>query len=194
MRRVWVTVSLLVVSACTTVTTEDTLPPNREMVAVAEELCPILWRWQLNIGAVMNDMSYDTRRTDEADDRLDRYMAAFNLALRVNEGLDEEIRLIGSGPFVDLMVQDVIDGVLFGNRIIEELKTTVIDAHRQGEPSYQEIVPVIFLDFEKVIDVAKPELATYGSPDLIAAFMTVPQCQHGVKDANDGIPRYVPLG
>jgi hypothetical protein len=164
------------------------------MVSVAEELCPILWRWQLNIGAVMNDMSYDTRRTDEADDRLDRYMAAFNLALRVNEGLDEEIRLIGSGPFVDLMVQDVIDGVLFGNRIIEELKTTVIDAHRQGEPSYQEIVPVIFLDFEKVIDVAKPELATYGSPDLIAAFMTVPQCQHGVKDANDGIPRYVPLG
>ena len=194
MRRAWVTVSLLVVSACTTVATEDTLPPNREMVAVAEELCPILWRWQLNIGAVMNDMSYDTRRTDEADDRLDRYMSAFNLALRVNQGLDEEIRLIGSGPFVDLMVQDVIDGVLFGNRIIEELKTTVIDAHRQGEPSYQDIVPVIFLDFEKVIDVAKPELATYGSPDLIAAFMTVPQCQHGVKDANDGVPRYVPLG
>ena len=142
----------------------------------------------------MNDMSYDTRRTDEADDRLDRYMAAFNLALRVNQGLDEEIRLIGSGPFVDLMVQDVIDGVLFGNRIIDELKTTVIYAHRQGEPSYQDIVPVIFLDFEKVIDVAKPELATYGSPDLIAAFMTVPQCQHGVKDANDGVPRYVPLG
>ena len=194
MRRVWVTVSLLVVSACTTVAAEDTLPPNGEMVAVAEELCPILWRWQLNIGAVMNDMSYDTRRTDEADDRLDRYMAAFNLALRVNQGLDQEIRLIGSGPFVDLMVQDVIDGVLFGNRIIDELKTTVIDAHRQGEPSYQDIVPVIFLDFEKVIDVAKPELATYGSPDLIAAFMTVPQCQHGVKDANDGVPRYVPLG
>ncbi len=194
MRRVWVTVSLLVVSACTTVATDNTLPPSREMVAVAEELCPILWRWQLNIGAVMNDMSYDTRRTDEADDRLDRYMSAFNLALRVNQGLDEEIRLIGSGPFVDLMVQDVIDGVLFGNRIIEELKTTVIDAHRQGEPSYQDIVPVIFLDFEKVIDVAKPELAAYGSPDLIAAFKTVPQCQHGVKDANDGVPRYVPLG
>ncbi|HEY5683939.1 MAG TPA: hypothetical protein VIY70_01060 [Acidimicrobiia bacterium] len=194
MRRVWVTVSLLVVSACTTVATDNTLPPSREMVAVAEELCPILWRWQLNIGAVMNDMSYDTRRTDEADDRLDRYMSAFNLALRVNQGLDEEIRLIGSGPFVDLMVQDVIDGVLFGNRIIEELKTTVIDAHRHGEPSYQDIVPVIFLDFEKVIDVAKPELAAYGSPDLIAAFKTVPQCQHGVKDANDGVPRYVPLG
>jgi hypothetical protein len=48
----------------------------------------------------------------------------------------------------------------------------------------------IFLGFEKVIDVAKPEMADYGDAELLRAFISVPQCQHGVKDANDGlVPR-----
>ena len=193
-RRIVVGLVMVMLAGCVQ-EAEEAAPADPELVAIAEEICPLLWQWQLNVGAVMNDMSYDTRRTDEADDRLERYLSAFTVALQLNEQLSENIlTLAGTGPFIDLMVQDVTDGVATANGIIEDLQTTVVDAHRAADPAYGEIVPVIFLDFEKVIDVAKPELAAYGSAELIDAFLTVPQCQHGVKDANDGVPRYVPLG
>jgi hypothetical protein len=192
MRRVLLVLAVLL-GACIPEAVEEP-PPDANMVAVAEELCPIMWQWQLNLGAVMNDMSYATRRLDEADDRIEEYLTAFSKARTLNAALDENIRLVPAGPYADLMIQDVVDGVVAASGIIDELESTVIEAHRSGAPEYGEMVPTIFLDFEKVIDVPKPELGGYGNAELIRAFSSVPQCQHGVKDANDGVPRYIPLG
>ena len=88
---------------------------------------------------------------------------------------------------------DRIDGLEDAEVTIDDTEAEVLAAYAGNDPAYNEIVPIIFLAFEKVIDLPKPELATYGDPELIPAFQSVPQCQHGVKDADDGVPRYVPL-
>ena len=100
------------------------------------------------------------------------------------------------GPVEDPLSRitpDVRAGIEQSNSILDMTAERVDREYSEFEaPGYSDIVPTIFLDVEKVIDVAKPEMATYADQDLIDAFIAVPQCQHGVKDANDGQVRYVP--
>ncbi|MEX1043152.1 MAG: hypothetical protein WD020_00785 [Acidimicrobiia bacterium] len=49
-----------------------------------------------------------------------------------------------------------------------------------------------FVGLEQAIDVAKPGLADYADAELTKAFMSVTQCQNGVKDPTDGTPRLAP--
>ena len=186
---VWLMVGSACISASPTTATEV----DATYVAAAEVLCPIMWDWQKDVGAAMNTMSAASRRESDGLQRRQLYMTAFSRVREINAQLEATIQSLGSSPPMDRLLPDVRSGLEDAEQILVRSETTV-DTRYKGEdnPTYNEIVPVIFLDLEKVIDVAKPELASYDDQDLIEAFITVPQCQHGVKDANDGIPRYVP--
>ncbi len=57
----------LAASACTTAAEEEAVDPvDPVYFAAAEQLCPIMWEWQKNVGATMNSMSYEARREDDA--------------------------------------------------------------------------------------------------------------------------------
>lgn len=184
----------LVAAACAP-GAETARPVDPELVAVAAELCPMMWRWQLSIGSVMNEMSGAAHREPDPEARRSLYLDAFEQVRSINAALRTDIGILTPRPFVDLLREDVVNGLAMADSIIGEVESEVgVRYARVPAPTYHEIVPAIFLEFEKVIDVPKPELSSYANDDLTAAFLTVAQCQHGVKDANDGIPRYVPLG
>lgn len=194
MRRTVVLVLVgLLGAACTPAEPEAAPEHDPELVAAAERLCPVLWEWQKNVGAAMNDMSFDTRREEDPAQRRTLYRRAFSRVRELNAQLDATIVSLPDRPPLDMISPDVLAGIETANAILSDTEAMIDERYGEGTPpGYGDIVPVIFLDLEKVIDVAKPEMATYGDPELIAAFTTVPQCQHGVKDANDGVPRYVP--
>lgn len=186
---------LSLVSACSVATTGETPVPEVDAtyVRAAEVLCPVMWDWQKNVGATMNEMSQEARNEIDADARQTLYLRAFDRVRELNAQLEATVVSLGDTEPLDRILPDVRDGITTSNTILQGTQSTVEDRHRMTfPPSYDEMVPTIFMDVEKAIDVAKPEMASYGDPELIDAFITVPQCQHGVKDANDGIPRYVP--
>ncbi len=183
----------LIASACIAVEEEAVDPLDPVYVAAAEALCPIMWDWQKTVGATMNSMSYEARREDDALARRALYLRAFGRIRELNAQLDATVLSLGDVEPLSRITPDVRAGLQHSNSILDMSVDRVDREYSKSEPpAYGEIVPAIFLDMEKVIDVAKPELAVYEDTELIDAFIAVPQCQHGVKDANDGIPRHVP--
>ncbi|GEM_PF-2792302 len=169
-------------------------PPDPEMVAVAEGLCPLMWRWQLNVGSVMNQMS--DQALSETDPRIRHriYLDGLGRVRRLNDRLADDVMELPRGPYAGFLVSDVLDGLAAADVVLDELVAFVeATAPPDVDVSPHDVIPTIFLDVEKVIDLPKPELAGYHDEELIRAFVTVPQCQFGVKDANDGIPRYIPI-
>lgn len=184
----------LAASACTTAAEVEAVDPvDPVYLAAAEQLCPVMWEWQKNVGATMNTMSHDARREEDALERRTLYLRAFNRIRELNAQLDATVVSLGDEDPLSRITPDVRSGLEHSNAILESTAEHVDREYSEFDaPGYSDIVPTIFLDVEKVIDVAKPEMATYGDQELIDAFIAVPQCQHGVKDANDGVPRYVP--
>lgn len=185
---------LCLVSACAVTDTEE-MPAevDETYVRAAEALCPVMWDWQKNVGSAMNEMSHQARTETDAETRQTLYLRSFDRIRELNAQLEATVVSLGKTPPLDRILPDVREGITTSNTILERSQSTVEE--RYGAvlpPSYDEMVPTIFMDVEKAIDVAKPEMASYDDPGLIDAFITVPQCQLGVKDANDGIPRYVP--
>ena len=183
----------LITSACTVAEEEAVDPVDPVYFAAAEQLCPVMWDWQKNVGATMNTMSYEARREEDALERRALYLRAFNRIRELNAQLDATVVSLGDEDPLNRITPDIRAGIEQSNSILELTAARVDQEYSEFEaPGYSDIVPSIFLDVEKVIDVAKPEMATYDDQDLIDAFIAVPQCQHGVKDANDGVVRYVP--
>lgn len=184
---------VLCLGACTT-RAEVEVIVNEELADAAFDLCPILWQWQLGVGATMNDMSYEAFREDDPDSRLGLYLGATDEARRSLDLLRDRLAELPDNRFQQFFREEIETGLLQAEKVIDDSEADVRQRHAAGaEPTYHDVVPALFLSFEKVIDLAKPELASYGDPELIPAFQTVAQCQHGVKDADDGVPRYVPL-
>lgn len=194
MRRLLATLTILVAS-CTATPTPSTTPPDPDLVAVGRDICPLMWQWQLAVGKAMNEMSYLAFREPDPAKRQSLYLEAFSTITALNRELRERVTSLAEGPYSDLLAEEILNGLAESDAILIELSDSIGPADDGTEvepPSYHEIMPRVFLTVEKAIDVPKPELATYHDPELIRAFMSVPQCQHGVKDANDGVPRYVP--
>lgn len=178
-------------TACAPVAAEVP-PPDPALVHVANTVCPEMWDWQLDIGRIMNAMSSASFREDDPSERRSLYSAAFAEALERNAQLRDQIAAWPSGPYVDRMREDVRNGLFTAAREIEDIDAIIDQLYALGQNGYHPVVSRVVIGFEKVIDVAKPELADYGDDELIRAFMTVPACQNGVKDASDGVPRFVP--
>lgn len=180
----------MVAAACAPEETEP--PPDAELVALAQELCTVMWDWQLDIGGIMNAMSAASRLESDPVARQSVYRTTFSEARVRNQDLASTIDRLTPGPYVDRLREDIRNGLFAADEIITEIDMDVSSLHAEGMTGYHDVVPRIFLGFEKVIDVAKPEMADYANPELSRAFVSVAQCQHGVKDVNDGIPRHVP--
>jgi hypothetical protein len=186
-----VVVVILALGACAPA--PDTAPPpNPELLSVAENVCGVMWDWQLDMGGIMNVMSAASRQENDARTRQEYYRTAFSDARNRNGELDRAIGALPPGPFVDRMREDIRNGLFVADRVISEIDAEIEELYAAGANGYHQVVSHIFIGFEKVIDVAKPEIADYANPDLTQAFLSVAQCQHGVKDANDGTPRHVP--
>ena len=183
---------LLVVAACTS--DDDTeIALNQGLVEAAYDICPIMWQWQLGVGAVMNDMSYQSFAEPDPELRLDLYMSAIDETRETIVVLKQKLRALPNLRYQRFFASEIEKGLEGAEVTIDDTEAEVLAVYASNDPTYNEIVPIIFLAFEKVIDLPKPELATYGDPELIPAFQSVAQCQHGVKDADDGVARYVPL-
>ncbi len=183
---------LLVVAACTS--DDDTeIALNQGLVEAAYDICPIMWQWQLGVGAVMNEMSYQSFREPDPELRLDLYMSAIDETRETIVVLKQKLRALPNLRYQRFFASEIEKGLEGAEVTIDDTEAEVLAVYASNDPTYNEIVPIIFLAFEKVIDLPKPELATYGDPELIPAFQSVAQCQHGVKDADDGVARYVPL-
>ena len=183
---------LLVVAACTS--DDDTeIVLNEGLVEAAYDICPIMWQWQLGVGAVMNDMSYQSFREPDPELRLGLYLTAIDETRDTIAVLKQKLHALPDLRYQRFFASEIEKGLEDAELTIDDTEAEVLSAYQDLEPTYNEIVPLIFLAFEKVIDLPKPELATYGDPELIPAFQSVPQCQHGVKDADDGVARHVPL-
>lgn len=87
------------------------------------------------------------------------------------------------------MRNEVASGIATARSELEELAADVASTAPGDEPDGRVRVPSFFGEFEKVIDVVKPEIAGYGDPDLTSAFAALPACQFGVKDVDDGVAR-----
>lgn len=190
-RRVVISTLLALGTACAPVA-DELPPPDPELVAVAETVCPEMWDWQLDIGRIMNAMSSASFRENDAAARRALYASAFEAALDRNRDLNDQVATWPAGPFVDRMREDVRNGLFTAEQEIADLDVVVDELYARGDDGYHAVVSRIAIGFEKVIDVAKPELADYGDDELVRAFVAIPACQHGVKDANDGVPRFVP--
>jgi hypothetical protein len=182
----------LLVTACAPRQVAEEVRPDPELVAVAQSVCPVLWNWQLDVGGIMNSMSASTRFEPDLETRKERYRTALSSARDRNVQLAAAIEEFSPGPYVDVLREDIRNGLFHANRIIADLDEEVALLDDDSTARYHAAVPRIFMALEKVIDVAKPEMSRYADAELTRAFISVPQCQHGVKDANDGIPRYVP--
>ena len=189
----WLVVLTLLAASCVGDARSSESEFDPVYVAAAEQLCPILWTWQKDVGSTMNDMSSAARREEDPSARQALYLGALDEILELNDQLDAAVLSLGDADPLNRIVPDVRSGLNASNTILDRTTSTIQRRYSELEPpTYGEIVPAIFIDIEKAIDVAKPEMASYRDDALRSAFTSVSQCQHSVKDANDGIPRHVP--
>lgn len=183
----------LVAAACvpagsTSTTADPAAVIDRGLVDVAAQLCPMLWRFQLDVGRIANQMSSSTLDEPDPEVRQAAFAAALGGIRARLDTLAVEVSGLTPGPYSGLLVADVLEGLAQSGDVLAELEE--FTAQLDGPP--RSVMPSMFHQIEKVIDVAKPELAAYRDPVMIEAFRTIPQCQHGVKDVDDGVPRFVP--
>jgi hypothetical protein len=165
----------------------DPARPDPGLVAVAEDLCPALWRWQLAVGGVANRMSAQTLDEPDPEIRARVYEGAVAEIRNLNSTLARQVRTVGPGPYSAALVTDVLDGLAMSNGVLDDLEARL--AGVEGPP--RTYMASVFHSIEKVIDLTKPELSAYRDDAVIRAFLTVPHCQHGVKDADDGVARFL---
>jgi hypothetical protein len=179
----------LALAACTVAPAGDGDPesPDPGLVAVAQDLCPVLWRWQLAVGGIANRMSAQTLDEPDPAVRARLYEGAVAEIRDLNGTLADQVRTVGPGPYSAALVTDVLDGLAMSNGVLDDLETRL--ATVEGPP--RAYMASVFHSIEKVIDLTKPELSVYRDDAVIRAFLTVPHCQHGVKDADDGVARFL---
>lgn len=184
MRRFALAVVVVATVACTSDEAAETTALNGEMVSAAQSVCPLMWDWQLSVGSTMNEMSRAAYREDSSDARLEIYHAAIEESRQLMTDLRDQLAALPENRF-EQFFRSEIEGELSGvDALITAAQDRVITTYQIiDEPSYRDVVPSLFVAYEKVIDVAKPELGSYGDPDLIPAFESVGECQYGVKDA-----------
>ena len=183
---------MVIVAACADID-QDAVVVNPTYVRAAETLCPVMWGWQRSVGAAMNDMSGKAKDEPDPDTRRELYRQAAARIRELNAQLAATVLSFDETAPLDRIIPDVRLGIDTSTALLEAYDAIIEERYQADpDPTYGEVVPALFLNVEKVIDVAKPEMATYDDPELIEAFITVPQCQVGVKDASDGTARYIP--
>ncbi len=180
------------IPATTTTTAPATsaTPPDGLTVA-AESICPTLWQWQKDVSAVFNDMSHAAASEPAADARRRIYFDALDAVVDLADAVVVAVEPWRDDPVLRPLVVDVDTGVRRALERIDELRGSIVDDPSLDADGHRIRLSAMIVAFEKIIDLPKPELATYGDTAIMVAFdpAAIPSCQFGVKDANDGVPR-----
>lgn len=185
--RIVVAALAVTMTGCGAASGEEATTPGYD--ALAATVCPLLWEWQKDVGARINEMSLAATEEADATMRQALYLATFE---DLGRKLDELAAAAGELPesaHTDAMRNEIMSGITVARREIDSLAAQVTQTAPADEPPGRRRVPSFFGEFEKVIDVVKPELAGYADGDLTAAFAALGSCQFGVKDVDDGVPR-----
>lgn len=156
----------------------------------ATAICDPLWRWITGVGDRFNETSRGLKDLPEGEPRRTAVLGMLDDIRASGAAVVVELEALAAGPALERLVADVADGMQRSYDELDDLRRLVLDTPEfdQGRP--QPRLSQVIVRIEKVIDLPKPRLATYGDPALTAAFAAVPSCQHAVKDANDATPRY----
>ncbi len=191
LRLVWLLAASLSMAACIapngggTTTSAD---PFEERVAAGEALCGALWTHIKAIGKAFNEGAGDVATIERSQDRRARWLAVLDEMRSLNDSLADEVGKLDQ-PRLEPMVVDIVAGVERANSELDDLSELIADTPELDEERHQRRTSQLIVRIEKVVDVVKPEMADYEDADLVAAWRTVPACQHAVKDVDDGTPR-----
>ena len=92
-------------------------------------------------------------------------------------------------PLLRPVVADIRSGIDQSLAEIDDIRDLFTSTPEVDEQAPQARTQQVVVRVEKVIDVVKPEMASYAIPGLIEAWRSIPACQFGVKDVDDGTPR-----
>ncbi len=184
----------MLLAACSPSAVDETVPVEvvadvEAVAAAATQLCPLLWDWVKDVGGIMNGLSafgveepdVEVRKTFYADqiDRISGRSAELDVALAQ---LDD--------PILEPLILEVRTGLVRAAGYIEEMRRSLDAQPEIDEMRPQVRISGLFIAAEKVIDAGKPRLGPYDDAILIAGFQQVRECQHSVKDVDDGVPRF----
>lgn len=178
---------VMVVAACGT--SNDAADPGASYSDLAAAVCPMLWDWQREVGARINEMSEAATAQDDPVARQAIYLETFaDLGDRLDD-LDDTIAELPPTAHTAALQTEVRTGIAAAHRELADIAAEVEATAPADEPDGRRRVPSFFGELEKVIDVVKPEIAGYDDPAFTAEFAALPACQFGVKDVDDGVPR-----
>jgi hypothetical protein len=156
------------------------------MAAAAAALCPIMWEWVQQVGAAFNDAAADVAELPEPEQRRSRWFEGLDRMVALDEQLLADVRPLADDEVLAPLVVDIDGGVEASLREIDDIRALFMEAPEIDEQRHQARTSQIIVRVEKVIDVAKPELADHDTDGtLIAAFAQVPSCRHSLKDVPD---------
>lgn len=156
---------------------------------IATAICEPMWAWITGVGDRFNETSRELKDLPEGDARRDAVLTMLDDIEA--SGADLLVTLDAlAGPITEELVAEVAAGMEGSIAELADIRQLVIDTPELDTGGPQLRLSQVIVRIEKVIDLPKPSLAAYEDPELAAAFVAVPACQHAVKDANDGSPRY----
>lgn len=172
-------------TACAGTALPDGSESVRDRVGEGETVCPVMWGYAKDIGAIFNDAAMAVADIDSAVGRRDRWRKALDQMLLRNQRLRSEVDAMELRT-LPALVEDIRAGVDNSDHQIEDLRSLLEEHPEVDEDRHQTRTSQLIVRIEKVIDVVKPEMASYGDAELIAAWQTIPACRHGVKDVDVG--------
>jgi hypothetical protein len=165
--------------------------PGADRVAAAEALCPVMWTWVTDVGDSFNEAAMETKDLATAEQRRQRWFEMLDEMESLDRQLLVDVEPLAADPILSPLVADIEVGVRDSLSVIDDIRTLIDDTHEIDERPYQDRTSQVIIRVEKVIDVAKPELAEHDADGtLIVAFQQVPSCQQAVKDVDNGSTQF----
>ncbi len=180
--------TVLIAAGCGSGGAVESVPTFSDKVAAAQALCPLMWDTDKAIGEAFNRASLAMKDLPDPQQRRDRWARALDEMERIDEDLASRIQEIDL-PVLSMAKTQIETGIEQSKAEIEDIRRLFTDTPEIDEQRHQARTQQVVVRVEKVIDVLKPEMSAYDDPEIIEAFRTVPACQHGVKDVDDGIGR-----
>ena len=177
----------MVLGACASTGADD--PPSAAYPALVASVCPMLWDWQRDVGGRINEMSGAAIDEDRPEARQTLYLDTFADIDVALDRLADAITEFPDSAHTATMQSEITTGIDAARRELDDLTATVVGTAVADEPDGRRRVPTFFGEFEKVIDLVKPEIAGYEDPELTTAFAADGTCRFAVKDVDDGVAR-----
>jgi hypothetical protein len=182
---------LALVATAAACTADDSAEPSfdtTDPVVSAERLCPVMWDWVEDMGAIFNAASRAMADLEPGEERRSRWFDAIDELEQRNEQLLTDVDGLGDDPILAPLVADIESGMVGSMAELDDIRALFAeDPSIDDDERHQNRTAQLIVRVEKVIDLPKPELADHDVDGaLIAAFRSVPSCRQSIKDADDG--------